>query len=142
MPAFESLYVRLEPVLNVSYAQVDEMSYVLRKIGVPRRVVDVLPLIGQIPGFTQSCESTFMVGNWGIWPCENESRFGILRFDHSVRIEVLHFLVWRKDTFDSKRTFSGIGSGSISEHPVSKALGKIARREFARCMAIVSKMGT
>ena len=36
-------------------------------------------------------------------------------------------------------TFSGSSSGTTSEYPVSKAMGKIARREFARCAAIVSK---
>ena len=35
-------------------------------------------------------------------------------------------------------TFSGSGSGKTSENPVSKALGKIARRVFARCAAMVS----
>jgi len=34
-----------------------------------------------------------MVGNWGIWPYENESRFGVLNFDYGVRIEVLNSLV-------------------------------------------------
>jgi hypothetical protein len=36
-------------------------------------------------------------------------------------------------------TFSGSSSGTTSEYPVSRATGKIARREFARCAAIVSK---
>jgi len=38
-------------------------------------------------------------------------------------------------------TFSGSGSGTTSENPVSKALGKIPRRVFARCAAIVSIIG-
>ena len=38
-------------------------------------------------------------------------------------------------------TFSGSGSGTTSESPVSKALGKIPRRVFARCAAIVSIIG-
>ena len=41
----------------------------------------------------------------------------------------------------SDLTFSGSCSGNTSENPVSKALGKIARRVFARCAAIVSTMG-
>ena len=39
---------------------------------------------------------------------------------------------------DAVLTFSGSGSGSTSEKPVSKAFGKIPRRVFARCAAIVS----
>jgi len=39
-------------------------------------------------------------------------------------------------------TFSGSDSGKTSENPVSKALGKIPRRVFARCAAIVSTIGT
>ena len=38
-------------------------------------------------------------------------------------------------------TLSGSGSGTTSENPVSKALGKIPRRVFARCAAIVSIIG-
>ena len=38
-------------------------------------------------------------------------------------------------------TFSGSGSGNTSENPVSKALGKIPRKVFARCAAIVSTVG-
>ena len=38
-------------------------------------------------------------------------------------------------------TFSGSGSGKTSENPVSKAMGKIPRRVFARCAAIVSTIG-
>jgi hypothetical protein len=41
----------------------------------------------------------------------------------------------------SDLTFSGSCSGNTSENPVSKALGKIARRVFARCAAIVSTIG-
>jgi hypothetical protein len=43
------------------------------------------------------------------------------------------------DSRDFGHTFSGSRSGNTSENPVSRALGKIARREFARCAAIVSK---
>jgi hypothetical protein len=43
------------------------------------------------------------------------------------------------DSHDFWHTFSGSRSGKTSEHPVSRALGKIARREFARWAAIVSK---
>ena len=68
------------------------MSQVLRKIGVPRSVVNVLPLTRKVPGFTQGGKSKFVIGDWGIWPCDNETRFGILGFDDSVDIEVLKFL--------------------------------------------------
>jgi hypothetical protein len=41
----------------------------------------------------------------------------------------------------SDPTFSGSCSGNTTENPVSKALGKISRRAFARCAAIVSTIG-
>jgi hypothetical protein len=50
----------------------------------------------------------------------------------SVVLSLMH------NNLDYGHTFSGSRSGKTSENPVSKALGKIARREFARCAAIVS----
>ena len=44
----------------------------------------------------------------------------------------------KHDDLECDHTFSGSRSGKTSENPVSKALGKIDRRVFARCAAIVS----
>ncbi len=93
MPPFEPLYIRLEPVLNVSYPQVDKMSQVLHEIGVPLRVIEVLPLDCLIPGVTKRCKWRFVVK--GVWPREHESRFCILRSNYKVRVEVLALLVGR-----------------------------------------------
>jgi hypothetical protein len=55
------------------------------------------------------------------------------RYQSSVVFSLVH------DNLDLGHTFSGSRSGETSENPVPRALGKIARREFARCAAIVSK---
>jgi hypothetical protein len=93
MHPVESLYVRIEPVLDVSYPQVDEMNQVLNKIGVPLRVVAVLPLSCLVPRTKNSCECAFVGRHMGIWPCEHESCLCVLRFDYKVRVKVLAFLV-------------------------------------------------
>ena len=61
MHPIEPLYVRLEPVLNVNYPQVDEMSQVLNKIGMPLRVIAVLPLNRPIPRVKKSYKCEFVV---------------------------------------------------------------------------------
>ena len=43
-----------------------------------------------------------------------------------------------RDSLNYDHTFSGSHFGKLSENPLSKALGKISRRAFARCAAIVS----
>ena len=93
MHPFETLYVRLEPHLDVSYPQVDEIVQVLHKIGVPSRVIKGLPLNFLIPGITKGCKWTFVVSHGGSRPCEHESRISILRFDYNIRVEILALLV-------------------------------------------------
>lgn len=67
----------------------------------------------------------FAISGWGV-RCWERERFRVLRFDYDVRVEIC--------------TLSGSGSGTISEYPVCKATGRIAR-ELARCTAMVSGNG-
>lgn len=73
----------------MNYPQVDKMCQVLNKIGMPLRVIAVLPLIRQIPRIKKSCKCAFVVCHMGVWPREHESGLCILRFDDKVRIKVL-----------------------------------------------------
>jgi hypothetical protein len=74
--------------------------------------------------------------------CKYKSRFCILRFEYHVRVKTLTPRSVRRSRFNlyAYYTLSGSSPGTTSEYPVSKAMGKIARRDFARFAAIVSKM--
>jgi len=61
MPGLESLYIRLQPLINVGRAQIDKLGQILGKIGSPFRVVDLLPGIVPLPGLTESLEMVFTV---------------------------------------------------------------------------------
>ena len=89
MHPVEPLYVRVEPVLNMNYPHVDEISQVLNKVRMPLRVIAVLPLNRWIPRINKSCKCAFVVGHMGVWPREHESCLCILRFDDKVRVKVL-----------------------------------------------------
>jgi hypothetical protein len=69
IPGLESLCIRLQPLIDSSCAQVNKVSQILRKIGNPFRVVDVLPGIGLVPGLTESLKTKFAVCHWSIWTC-------------------------------------------------------------------------
>jgi len=69
IPRLESLCIRPQPFLDVSYTQVDKVGQILRKIGDPFRVVDVLPCIFPVPGLTKSLEMMFAICYWSIRTC-------------------------------------------------------------------------
>jgi len=58
---FEPFCIRLQPFTDASCTQVDKAGQILRKIGDPFRVVDVLPCIVPVPGLTESLETMFAI---------------------------------------------------------------------------------
>jgi len=68
IPCPESLCIRLQPFIDASCTQVDKVGQILRKIGDPFRVVDMLPSIFPVPGLTESLETKFAIC-WSIRPC-------------------------------------------------------------------------
>jgi hypothetical protein len=77
----------------MGHPQVDEMSQVLNKIGVPFGVVAVLPLSCLTPRIKKSCKCAFVGRHMGVSSCEQESCVCVPRFDDKVRVKVLGFLV-------------------------------------------------
>jgi hypothetical protein len=98
----ESLYIRLQPPIDMGYTQIDQVGQILREIQGPFRVVAVLPRGHLVPGLTERPKERLVVCYWSIR--SSQQKLGlcillpILGFDHLIGIKVLWSSVWYMTT--------------------------------------------